>query len=112
MSARYKNPLKQWCYDNRVSQRQFLIKGGFATSLNKRLFTEDPALLKNTTIDLLARVQSLTKVDLAGWYAESVYGKTPTERSEVSVTPHVENVPAPEPDTGKALMNALADSLK
>lgn len=68
MDKTFKNPVAQWCYDNRTSHRQALIAMKFSQSMYSRIFTEDPNVIAKMSLETAKRVQDHTGVDLYAWF--------------------------------------------
>lgn len=64
----FKNPLRQWLYDNRVSQRRLARNARIAIAQFMHLLSEDYTKLDHVQIQTLYKVRVFTGVDLAAWY--------------------------------------------
>jgi hypothetical protein len=66
----FTNPLKRWCYDNRVSARRLATNAHISLSQLPYLMGDDASKLDNVQLRTLYKVRTFTGVDLAAWYLD------------------------------------------
>lgn len=66
----FANPLKRWCYDNRLSARRFATNAKISLSQLPYLLHEDATKLDNVQLRTILKVRTFTGIDLAAWYID------------------------------------------